>query len=327
LGKHPALDLRYAPGPGAGTLQDFLYAELDPFGPIAIQEHETGDGWRVFFRTAADRDAARGALASEFHNALLALSPVNVDDEDWARRSQQALKAVRVGRVVVAPPWDVPASAPASPPRFGAAGPASAPATSPRFGAAGPAPAPSPRSKDVVVVIEPSMGFGTGHHQSTRLCLALLQNRDVGARTAIDVGTGSGVLAIAAAKLGAVHVRAIDNDADAIENARDNIARNGVASQVEAHVADLGTETLAAADIVIANLTGALLARHAGQLAHLVRPSGILIAAGLLADEQEMVAGVFAPGLTLTETAEEDEWRGLVLTRSAEPDLGRTADL
>jgi hypothetical protein len=72
---YPALDLRFAPGPGAGTLQDMLYAELDAFEPVAIQEHDTGDGWRVFFRTAAMRDAARGALASEFGNALLDLLP------------------------------------------------------------------------------------------------------------------------------------------------------------------------------------------------------------------------------------------------------------
>lgn len=308
MGKHPALDLRHAPGPGAGTLQDFLYAELDAFEPIAIQEQEAGDGWRVFFRTAADRDAARGALASEFGNALVELSPINVDDEDWARRSQQDLKAVRVGRIVVAPPWDVPAFAPPTPQRFGATGPSS---RSPELPSAR---APEP-PESVVIVIEPSMGFGTGHHQSTRLCLALLQNRDVAGRTAIDVGTGSGVLAIAAAKLGAAYVRAIDADPDAIENARENIERNGMRGKVEAHVADLAAEPLAPADLVTANLTGTLLARHSDALARLVRPAGILIAGGLTDDEKESVTEAFAPALTLSEAAEEDDWCGLVLAR------------
>jgi hypothetical protein len=87
-----------------------LYAELDPFEPVAIQEHDAGDGWRVFFRTAAMRDAARGALASEFGNALLDLVPQDVDDEDWARRSQASLQAIRAGRIIVAPPWEVPDS-------------------------------------------------------------------------------------------------------------------------------------------------------------------------------------------------------------------------
>ena len=105
---YPALDLRFAAGPGAGALQDMLYAELDAFEPVAIQEHEAGDGWRVFFRTAAMRDAAAGALASEFGNALLELVPKNIHDEDWARRSQASLKAIRAGRIIVAPPWELP---------------------------------------------------------------------------------------------------------------------------------------------------------------------------------------------------------------------------
>ncbi len=84
-----------------------LYAELDAFEPVAIQEHDTGDGWRVFFRTTLARDNARGALASEFGNALIELVPVDVDDEDWARRSQASLTPIRVGRIVVAPPWSI----------------------------------------------------------------------------------------------------------------------------------------------------------------------------------------------------------------------------
>jgi len=169
VASYPALDLKFAPGPGAGTFQDMLYAELDEFEPVAIHEHETGDGWRVFFRSATQREAARGALASEFGNALLQLSPVNVDDEDWARRSQASLTAIRVGRIVVAPPWDVAASS------------------------------EQPTASSLItIVIDPSTGFGTGHHATTRLCLELLQRRDVSGAQVIDVGTGSGVLAIAA---------------------------------------------------------------------------------------------------------------------------------
>ena len=118
----------------------------------------------------------------------------------------------------------------------------------------------------IVIEIEPSRGFGTGHHQSTRLCLVLLQSRKLASQTVIDVGTGSGVLAIAAAKLGAAFVSAIDVDPDAIENARENISRNGVDAIVEAHVRDLTEAALSPADVVIANLTGTLLARHAEAL-------------------------------------------------------------
>jgi molecular chaperone DnaJ len=124
-----------------------------------IQEHESGDGWRVFFRSAADRNAARGALASEFGNALR-LAAMEIDDEDWARRSQASLTAIRVGRIIVAPPWDAD---------------------------------PGSRTTDpdsIAIVIDPSTGFGTGHHASTRLCLELLQKRDVRGLRVIDVGTG-----------------------------------------------------------------------------------------------------------------------------------------
>ena len=83
------------------------------------------------------------------------------------------------------------------------------------------------------------MGFGTGHHATTRLCLELLQRIDVAGARVIDVGTGSGVLALAAWKLGAAGVTAVDNDPDALQNARDNIARNGGAGRIEVVQADL----------------------------------------------------------------------------------------
>jgi ribosomal protein L11 methyltransferase len=256
LASVPALDLRFAPGPGAGALQDFLYAELDAFEPIAIQEHESGDGWRVFFRAGADRDAARAALVSEFGAALLELSPIEVDDDDWARRSQSGIKAVRVGRIVVAPPWDVP-------------------------------------DGDIVIIIDPSMGFGTGHHETTRLCLRLLQDIDLKDRRAIDVGTGSGVLAIAAWRLGAREAVAIDNDPDALANARENIARNGGGDAIVVLERDLSDLSLTPADVVMANLTGAVLQRYAAALAALVAPHGHLIVSGFSPSELSDVVAAF----------------------------------
>jgi len=292
LGKYPALDLTFALGPGAGTLQDMLYAELDAFEPIAIQEHEGGDGWRVFFRSAADRNAARGALASEFGNALLHVSAIEVDDEDWARRSQASLTAIRVGRITVAPPWNA--------------------ASSQQQEASG--------DIDVItIVIDPSTGFGTGHHASTRLCLDLLQRRDLNGARVIDVGTGSGVLALAAWKLGAAHVVAIDNDADALDNARDNVRRNGGEEAVTIRETDLSSASLEQADVVIANLTGALIQRQADSLRRFVGPDGTLIVSGFTFDEADGVTE--ALDTKPLDVVNEGEWVAFSVTpRSQQPD-------
>ncbi len=107
------------------------------------------------------------------------------------------------------------------------------------------------------------MGFGTGHHATTRLCLRLLQELELRGARVLDVGTGSGVLALAAWKLGASDVVAIDNDPDALDNARDNIARNGAAAAIDIICDDLDTLRIQRADVVLANLTGAVLVRYA----------------------------------------------------------------
>ena len=277
------MDLTFAPGPGAGTFQDMLYAELDAFEPVAIQEREAGDGWRVFFRSSAARDRARGALSSEFGNALIDVVPLEIDDEDWARRSQASLTAIRVGRIIVAPPWD-----PSDP------------------GSRIPDP-------DVIrIVIDPSTGFGTGHHASTRLCLELLQTHNLAGARAIDVGTGSGVLAIAALKLGAAHVIAIDHDPEALQNARHNVATNGATDAITIVEADLSTAALPPADVVIANLTGAILQRHATALRQLLTPDGTLIASGFTRDEQDDVARAFRADAP--DAVHEDEWVAIRIT-------------
>ena len=124
------------------------------------------------------------------------------------------------------------------------------------------------------------------------------------------------MLAIAAAKLGAAFVSAIDVDPDAIENARENISRNGVDAIVEAHVRDLTEAALSPADVVVANLTGTLLARHAEALGALVRKGGSLIVAGFTIDEKPLVLEAFESAFTLSESAEEDDWWALVLTKT-----------
>ena len=277
----PALLVRFPWGTTA-PLRERLLATLTDHAVVAVHEDDLDrpSTWTVHFDSAAERDAAADAVAAEAEFTLLDVSPLEVEDEDWARRTQADLPAIRIGRVTIAPPWDMPAAA-----------------------------------ADVLVQIEPSRGFGTGHHQSTRLCVVLLQARNVAGLRVIDVGTGSGVLAITAAKLGAAFVSAIDSDPDAVENARENIAANAVDRVVEAHVDDLVATTLSPADLVLANLTGTLLAQHAADLARLVEPGASLIVSGFNIDEKPRVTEALSARFTVIETAEEDDWFAFVLSR------------
>jgi len=281
----PALSLRFPSGTTA-PLRDRLLATLADHDLLAVQEDdlERPSLWTAHFGTTGARDAAAEAVEADAEFTLIEVSAIDVEDEDWARRTQADLPAIRIGRVTIAPPWDVPEAL---------------------------------HQGGVLVRIEPSRGFGTGHHQSTRLCVLLLQGRNLSGLRAIDVGTGSGVLAITAAKLGAAFVAAIDNDPDAVENARENVAANAVEKVVEAHVDDLVTATLSPADLVLANLTGTLLSQHAGDLARLVKPGGSLIVSGFNVDEKPRVTDALSGNFEITEVAEEDDWVAFVLTRAA----------
>jgi ribosomal protein L11 methyltransferase len=307
LGNHPALELRY--GPGAGLLQDLLYAELDAFEPLAIQEDETAGGWRVFFRTSTQRDGARAALAAALGNRLLALSAIEVEDEGWARRSQASLTPIRAGRFIIAPPWAVPTDRDSEPGIRDSRNAALKARYSPDSPDSPDSPSPESRVPDpdtITIIIEPSMGFGTGHHATTRMCLELLQQIEVQGTRVIDVGTGSGILALAAWKLGASIVVAIDHDPDALQNARDNIARNGGTGIVELVEADLAAMPARPADVVLANLTAAALERHASALKGMIAERGALVASGFSPEELDGVACAF--GLVPRHAVREGDW-------------------
>ena len=158
------------------------------------------------------------------------------------------------------------------------------------------------------------MGFGTGHHATTRLCLAALQRANVRGRSVIDVGTGSGVLAIAASLLGAAPVIGLDDDPDAIQSAQENLDLNPLA-RVDLRIGDLRATALGIADVVVANLTGTLLSQAAPQLQTLIAPHGRLIVSGLLDQEEAGVVAAFGE-LAVLDRTQEDEWVCLVLGSS-----------
>ena len=274
---YPALDVT-----GADT--DLLEALVDDYAPTALTAIDRGV--RIFFATAADRDRAQSAVSTQWPAATVVAQ--DVDDEDWARRSQQNLTPITVGRVVVTPPWHA---------RLGP-------------GASSPAASDPP----IEVVITPSMGFGTGHHATTRLCLAALQALPLSGRTMLDIGTGSGVLALAARALGAATAVGIDYDPDAIQAATENLERNPSIDQVRFVTGDLRDHPVDAADVVTANLMGALLVQTASLLLSFVRAEGRLIVSGLLDAERDAVSQAFtAAGAVVAAEAREEGWVALTL--------------
>jgi ribosomal protein L11 methyltransferase len=240
----------------------------------------------AFFPTTTERDLAALSLPRAVPGVTRA-DAVDVQDENWARRSQRDLTPIRVGRLIVAPPWAAGAGA--------GAGPTGA--------------------QPITIVIQPSMGFGTGHHASTRLCLDLLQRLDLTGRAVLDVGTGSGVLALAARALGARAVVAVDDDPDAIESARENLALNGVNEGIDLRLGDFRGMPSQGWDVVVANLTGGLLARSAEVLSAAVAPGGSLVISGVTIDEEAAVLAAFAPGTTMVARLSEDEWVGIGFRR------------
>ncbi len=174
-------------------------------------------------------------------------------------------------------------------------------------------PAPPDR---VTVVLDPGMAFGTGHHATTRGCLLLLEAavRQGRIARALDVGTGSGVLAIALAKLGVREVSAIDTDPTARAVAEANVARNGVAGSVS--VASTLDAVHGTFDLVTANLFATLLSELASRLTRALHPSGRLICSGFLVDDEPAVRGNYeAQGLQVGHRYEEHRWVTLAFKR------------
>jgi len=166
-----------------------------------------------------------------------------------------------------------------------------------------------PRPGETVIVIDPKMSFGTGYHETTRLMLRLMERHLPPGSRVLDVGTGTGVLAIAAVKLGAASTLGTDIDEWSFENARENISLNDVAGQVTVERGDLPAQPGQPFGMIVANIQRDVLLELLPRVLRLIVPGGILLLSGLLiGDRQEMLDALGAAGVRVVDELRENEW-------------------
>jgi ribosomal protein L11 methyltransferase len=257
-------------------------------GALGTETNDSGDKLlRVtgYFDHMPNREWVRTELANALRvydlpsSSLREMNVREVADEDWLGEWKRSWQPVEVGqRFIVAPPW---------------------------------AEIPDDHGR-IVVRVEPGMAFGTGTHETTRLCLIAIEKYSSGG-SFLDVGTGTGILAIAAAKLfSATHIEACDTDPEAIGIARENARLNGVAEKITFRIGTVEAAT-ASADLVCANLTADVIAPMLPSL--LAVTCGRLILSGILDTQMEVVSARLQEcGVdTLRETMQDGEWMALVI--------------
>jgi ribosomal protein L11 methyltransferase len=200
-----------------------------------------------------------------------------VEERDWVRLSQAQFEPIQVSaRLWIVPSWHV---------------------------------APDPRA--IVLVLDPGMAFGTGSHPTTRLCLEWLERVVTPGSAVLDYGCGSGILGIAAARLGATNVLGVDIDPQAVATARSNAVRNGVDVRFD----DAATRIDERFDLVVANILANPLRLLAPAICAHVRPGGRLALSGILSTQVEELIAVYAPWIPLAPTDEREGWVCLAGTK------------
>jgi ribosomal protein L11 methyltransferase len=223
---------------------------------------------------------ARDALG---HLQAFGLGPIGevavrvVDDEDWLEAWKATLTPIRIGRFLVRPTWS-----------------------------------DARQDGAITIALDPGMAFGTGLHPTTQQCLEAVSYLDLEGLRVLDVGTGSGILGIAAAKRGAREVIGVDTDPLAVRAARENADANGVA--IDARIGS-AADVDGTFDVVLANLVGPVLVQVAPHLRARLQTSGSLVAAGITTQaERDVLSAFVAEGLGVVDRDERADWVRLVMT-------------
>ena len=275
--------------PAFDLVDEGLGARIDPTRPAVVRGYVPAgaeSGTEAAEAAAAQVAEALGHLQAFGLRQIGELRTRIVEEVDWADGWRAFFPVMRVGRrLVIRPTWRE----------------------------------HTPTGEDVILALDPGMAFGTGLHPTTRLCLTALEGLADGGRLAggrvLDVGCGSGILAIAALELGGQTALGVDIDPIAVEATLANAARNELAARLTARVGSLPSGE-PPFDVVLANLVAAVLIPLAAALRAEVRPGGALLVSGIFIDrESEVVAAFEAAALTVTDRAAEGDWVALTLQR------------
>lgn len=269
------------------AVADLMRAHVQ--GGVAVEEGPTGTsvvkGYLPADRGLQRREATLRRLLAAYA-APSAVSTRWLEEEDWAHAWKEFFPVLRVGeRLVICPTWRTHEA----------------------------------RKGETVVRLDPGLAFGTGQHPTTRMCLLALEEMVRSGMTVLDLGCGSGILALVAARLGATSVLALDNDPQAVAAGRDNVRLNDLQAivQVEEGSLPLDPPSARSFDLVVANISGLVIIELARAISDVLRPGGVLFATGFSASGLDEVSGALIDaGLSLERTVEDGEWRGVVARKA-----------
>jgi ribosomal protein L11 methyltransferase len=276
-------------GSGGVVYDDPAILATQPCGADEIFSNEllrdipTTAGVKAYF-PVDDRLGGRLAVLKAELTAVFRQPPQfwlrQIREADWAQAWKAYFKPEQIGKVVIKPSWEE----------------------------------YHPTGAEVVVELDPGMAFGTGNHPTTRLCLELLQELLTGPVTMLDLGTGSGILAITGAKLGARLVTASDLDPVAVRAARVNVSANQVEQMVHVVEADLLQGlTGAGYDLVVANIIADIIIKVGPVIPTVLNPGGVFLASGVIAERSAEVTSILtAAGLAVERAVTRDGWVALV---------------
>lgn len=237
----------------------------------------------ALFENAQSAQNGLQAACAALNIPVPPVQTAEIPEQDWVRLTQAQFDPIRIcARLWIVPSWH-----------------------------------DAPDSSAVNLKLDPGLAFGTGSHPTTRLCLQWLDKNLRGGEKILDYGCGSGILAIAAAKLGATHADGIDIDPQAVQASRDNAAANQVSADVNFYTPDNAPAAAQQYDIVLANILANPLRLLGGMLAAYTRTGGKIILSGILAHQAEEICTLYSQWFDMEKPQEDEGWAGLSGTRKA----------